>query len=96
MWGFFFRENGVLTLRERERGGEKEEEERERIHCQENRKKPPECTKLHLNRTTVGRGITSLCECLFWLVRKLSIRVDGEHPIVMYASVRLYYIPILT
>ena len=44
---------------------------------------PPEYTKLHLNRSILGRGNTSLCQCLFRLVQRLAIRVEGAHPIVI-------------
>ena len=43
---------------------------------------PLQYTKPHLNRSILGRVIAILCECLFWSVRKLAIRVEGAHPVV--------------
>ena len=44
---------------------------------------PSEYTKLHLDRSNLRRGITRLFKCLFWLVRKLAIRVEGAQPVVI-------------
>ena len=38
---------------------------------------PPEYIKLHLNKSNLGRGTTSLCECLFWFEWKFNFRFDG-------------------
>ena len=60
----------------------------------------PEYTKLHLNRSILWRGITSLCECLFWLIKRLAIsitiRVEGAQPVVILCISTPYYIPLLT
>ena len=51
--------------------------------CQLFQRVPLQYTKPHLNRSVIGRVIAILCECLLWLVRKLAIRLEGAHPVVI-------------